>query len=80
MLVSALQKTRSMKDLIESAYEEFASIVEGSWNRRMKEIALRDLYDTLGDEAPALDNIIYERLGMSAEEALDMLDRGDTLV
>ncbi len=68
-----------MKELLEKSYEEFSSIVSGSWTRGMKMAALEDLYDRLGNDSAAFDNMVYERLGMSAEEALDMIDSGDTL-
>ncbi len=65
--------------MLETAYEDFAMIVESSWTMEIKEIAMRDLYDQLGDASDALDNMIYERLGMSAGEALEMVHMGDTL-
>ncbi len=68
-----------MKESLETAYAEFASIAEGSWTGKVKEIAVRDLYDALGDDSEAFDNMVYERLGMSVEDVLDMLEKGDVL-
>ncbi len=66
-------------NILEKAYEEFASIVESEGTRQMKFVALHDLYERLGMSSVAFDNMVYERLGMSAEEALEMLSRGDVL-
>ncbi len=69
-----------MKEFLETAYEDFASIASSSWDIKVKRIVLKDLYDRLGGASDAFDNMVFERLGLSAEEALDMLDIGDTLV
>ncbi len=68
-----------MNESIEKAYEEFASIAEGAWSHRVKEVLLRDLTDRLGKDSVEFDNMVYERLGMSAEDVIDMLDAGDVL-
>ncbi len=76
---SQICKKKDMKESLETAYEDFASIAGSSWNKRIKEIALKDLYDRLGDDSDAFDNMVYDRLGLSAEEALEMFDAGETL-
>lgn len=68
-----------MEDLLEKAYEDFALIAESSWSGEVRRVALKDLYGSLGDAADAFDNMIYDRLGMSPEEALDMFDMDATL-
>ncbi len=67
-----------MKEM-ERAYEDFASIVQGNGSRLFKEVALRDLLDSLGEDSVKLDNMVYERLGMSTEDVLEMLRTGDVL-
>ncbi len=68
-----------MMDSLEKAYEDFASIAESTFSHEVKMVVLRDLYDSLGNASVAFDNLVYERLGMSAEEAIDMIDKGDVL-
>ncbi len=68
-----------MKEKLETAYEDFVSIAGSSWDRRIKEIALKDLYERLEDASDAFDNMIYERLGVSADEVIDMIASGETL-
>ncbi len=66
-------------DKLEKAYEELSSITRSSWSYQVRVVALHDLYDSLGDASVRFDNMVYERLGMSAEEALEMLYREDVL-
>ncbi len=68
-----------MKDLLEAAYEDFDSIARSSWNMDIKRIMLKDLYDSLGESSDEFDNMVYERLGMSAEEILDFFGMDDIL-
>ncbi len=70
---------RSMKEKLEDAYEEFASIAEGEWTPEVKAVLLQDLYRRLGVPSVAFDNMLYERLGMSAEEIMDIFSAGDVL-
>ncbi len=63
-----------MKELLETAYGDFDLIARGSWNAGVKRIMLKDLYDSLGELSDAFDNMVYERLGMSAAEVLDIFD------
>ncbi len=76
---SQICEKKDMKELLEEAYEEFASIAGGTWDSKVKKVALKDLYGRLGNASYSLDNMIFERLGMSADEAMDMLDRDDIL-
>ncbi len=68
-----------MENYLETAYEEFAFVVCGPWDMEKGSTALRNLYARLGDASVLLDNMIYERLGMSAEDVLDVLGMDDTL-
>ncbi len=68
-----------MENLLEDAYEDFVSIACGTWDNKVRRVLLKDLYDRLGSESVAFDNLVYERLGMSSEDALDMIEMGDVL-
>ncbi len=74
-----LQEKLIMENRLETAYEEFGLIAGSSWKHEIKLMMLRNLFDELGDDSVALDNMIYERLGMSAEEVIDMYDADDML-
>ncbi len=68
-----------MKNHLETAYEEFGRIVESSWKHEIKLLMLKNLLGELGDDSVGLENMIYERLGMSAEDIIDMCDADDIL-
>ncbi len=68
-----------MENRLELAYEEFGAIAESSMNHECKTAALRILSGSLGFASVAFENVVYERLGLSAEDVLDMLDMGDVL-
>ncbi len=68
-----------MKKTMESAYREFASIAGCPWAMKEKVTAMEKLYGSLGGSSVIFDNMVYESIGMSADEVLDMLDVGDTL-
>ncbi len=68
-----------MKDLLENAYEEFVSIACGTWDNKVKRVLLNDLLDRLKGESVAFENLVYERMGMSTEDILDIIDAGEVL-
>ncbi len=69
-----------MKRRIECAYEEYGFIACGILNRERKVQALQEIRSCLGGASDALDNMIYEHTGMSAEEAMEMFEMDATLV
>ncbi len=68
-----------MKSLVETAYEEFGFLVCGPWRRKNMMPAVENVYDSLGNASVAFDNMIYGRLGMSADDLVDMLEMDDVL-
>ncbi len=68
-----------MKEKLEDAYEEFASIAEGEWTPEVKDVLLQDLYCRLGVSPVAFDNLVYERMGLSPEEIIGIFSSGDVL-
>ncbi len=72
-------KKKDMNNYLETAYEEFAFVTCGPWNMEIGNSVLENLYMRLGNASVLLDNMIYERLGMSAEDVLNMIQMGDTL-
>ncbi len=68
-----------MENYLETAYEEFAFAACGPWNTEIVSSVLENLYMRLGGASILLDNMIYERLGMSAEDVLDVFGMDDIL-
>ena len=54
-------------------YEEVGRIVASDCGVRRKVKALSDFYDGLAGDAVMLDNVLYERIGMSCEEVIEAL-------
>lgn len=63
-----------MKRDIETAYEEFCLIVSSSMDKASRDVAVRNMYLRLGDASVVLENTIYERLGMSSDEIIEIID------
>ncbi len=76
---SDLQKNEYMKESLETVYADFESIARSAWSSEVRRVLLNNLYDRLGGASAAFDNMVYERLGMSPEEILDMYDMDSTL-
>ncbi len=70
---------RNMRNIIETAYEDLGFLACGPWRREGVKPALENVYDCLGKASAAFDNMVYERLGMSADELMDMLDADEVL-
>ncbi len=77
---SFAEKENAMKNRIERAYEEYAFMACGILSHERKVHLLRKIRACLGGASDTLDNMIYERTGMSAEEALEMFEMDATLV
>lgn len=61
---------------MEELYETVCGIVMSKHNRLVRAHQLSEFYNGLGSLSVALDNIMYERLGMSCEDVTDMLRQG----
>ncbi len=69
-----------MKNNVEMAYEQFGFLVCGPWRGEVMGAAVEKVYDCLGNASVAFDNMIYEQLGMSADDIMEMLDMDDILL
>ena len=58
---------------VESMYEAVCTIVTSNGGARRKVRELRSFYDGLGDGSSALDNVLYERIGMSCEDVIEVI-------
>ena len=67
------RKRRIMNHIVETMYEEVGRIVASDCGARRKAKALSDFYDGLAGDAVMLDNVLYERIGMSCEEVIEAL-------
>lgn len=61
---------------MEKVYEEVCSIFTSDYERKRRAEELEELYKRLGSASEALDNMLYERQGLSCEDLIDMLRRG----
>lgn len=68
-----------MNEYIETAYEEFCSIVTSTLDRESCDVALERMLMRLGDASTELENMIYERLGLSSDEIVDLVMMGEIL-
>ena len=62
---------------MEKLYEEVCTIFTADYGRKRRAEELSELYASLGDASVTLDNILYERLGLSCEDLIEMLRKGD---
>lgn len=61
---------------MEKVYEEVCSIFTSDYERKRRAEELEELYKRLGSASEALDNMLYERQGLSCEDLIYMLRRG----
>ena len=66
-------KKNDMHMTVESMYEAVCTIVASSGGARRKVRELRNLYEGLGDDSFMLDNVLYERIGMSCEDVIEVI-------
>lgn len=65
-----------MQKSVESMYEAVCRIImSGAGDMRIAG-ELTDFYDGLGDAAFQLDNVLYERMGMSCEDMIEVILSG----
>ena len=58
---------------MEKLYEEVCAIFTADYARRRRADELTELYRRIGNASVALDNMLYDRLGLSCEDLIDML-------
>lgn len=66
-----------MDKRLQKVIEEFSDILASGKGRYVKAVRLTKLYSRLGAGTDALDNMLYREIGMSCEEIVDMLRKGD---
>ena len=62
---------------MEKLYEEVCAIFSADYGRRRRAEELSELYGRIGSASVTLDNMLYERLGLSCEDLIDMLRKGN---
>ena len=65
---------------MEKLYEEICAIFTSTGARRQRAEELSELYGRIGNASVALDNMLYDRLGLSCEDLIDMLHKGDVKI
>ncbi|MBR2063846.1 MAG: hypothetical protein IJ971_04030 [Bacteroidales bacterium] len=68
-----------MKDYIETAYEDVCTIIMSSMDDSSRSAALASLSMRLGDASAELENMFFERLGISLGEAAEIFGMGALL-
>ena len=68
-----------MKDHIETAYEDVCMIILSSMDESSQAAALASLSMRLGDASAKLEEMFFERLGISLEETVEVLGMGALL-
>lgn len=61
---------------MEELYEQVCAIFTAGYGNRRKAEELSDLYECAGSASVALDNMLYDRLGLSCEDLIEMLRKG----
>ena len=62
-----------MDNVAESMYEEAGRLIASCSGDDRMIIKLADFHEGLGDASELLDNVLYERMGMSCEELIEAL-------
>ena len=70
-----LWKNECMHKSVESMYESVCRIVMSGRSPMCQAEEVRDLYEGAGSLSERLDNMFYERMGMSCEELIEAIQR-----
>ena len=62
---------------MEKLYEEVCAIFTADYGHKRRIEDLSKLYRRIGSASVTLDNMLYERLGLSCEDLIDMLRKGE---
>lgn len=65
---------------MEKLYEKVCAIFTARYGRKKRAEELSDLYARIGHSSVTLDNMLYERLGLSCEDLIDMLRKGEVKI
>lgn len=73
LLQGALRKMTDMDNVVESMYEETGRLIASCSRDDRMILDLADFHEGLGEASELLDNVLYERMGMSCEEVIEAL-------
>ena len=73
LLQRDLRKMTDMDNAVESMYEEAGRLIASCGRDIRMLMKLADFHEGLGDASELLDNVLYERMGMSCEEVIEAL-------
>lgn len=62
---------------MEKLYEQVCAIFTADYGRKRRAEELSEFYERIGSASVALDNMLYERLGLSCEDLIVMLRKGE---
>lgn len=65
---------------MENLYNEVCSIYTSCHCRQHRMYEISRLYQRLGSSVVILDNILYERQGLSCPELIEMLRKGEEMI
>ena len=62
---------------MEKIYEEFGEIFASKTSRHVKAFRLTRLYSRMGTSSKSLDDMLYREIGLSCEDIVMMLRKGN---
>jgi hypothetical protein len=62
--------------VMEKLFEQVYAIFTADYGCKRRAEELSELYKLIGGASMAFDNMLYERLGISCEDLIDMLRKG----
>ena len=65
---------------MEKIYERICAIFIAGYGCGRKAEELADLYERTGSASVALDNMLYDRLGLSCEDLIEMLRKEEVVL
>lgn len=69
-----------MKNRIESVYEEFCHAVSAARGREDRAAAVETVFTCLEDGSADFESMIYEKLGLSSDDIVEMFDMDAVLL
>ena len=73
LLQGDLLKMTDMDNIVEYMYEEAGRLIASCGEDARMILDLADFHEGLGEASELLDNVLYERIGMSCEEVIEAL-------
>ena len=72
-------KQTDMEGYVETAYDCFCMIASSELDVKSRIAAVEELKNNLGKASAVLEDMIYERLGLSSEEIVELLETDSVL-